>query len=167
MPSVLQYLGQGAFYALAAAFTGYLSLYPTYQQVPADKAQVKLSFAHGAHRVEACRRLTPKEIAALPPKERRPNTCSRERTEIFVELFVNGELLYSESLQPTGLSRDGPARTYRKFLVPAGNHTIKARLRDSTRDSGFDYETERRVELAPLQNLAVDFKADRGGFVFR
>ncbi len=70
------------------------------------------------------------------------------------------------TLQATGLSRDGPARTYRKFIVAAGPHTITARLRDSKRTSGFDYQASRQIELRPFQNLAIDFKADAGGFLF-
>ena len=167
MHSVLKYAGQGVFFLLAALFTGYLASQPVYRQVPEESAQIKLSFAHGGARKVDCRRLTPAEIAALPPKERRPNTCSRERIPIHVQLSVDGDILYEEELLPTGLSGDGPARTYRKFLVPAGDHVIVARLRDSKRTDGFDYEATRSVSLQPWQNLAIDFKADTGGFKFR
>ena len=167
MPSPLQYAGQFTFYALLAAFTGYFASHPVYRQVPEGMAQIKLSFAHGGSRKTECRRLTSEEIAALPPSERRPNTCSRERIAMRVQLAVDGAVLYEEDLQPTGLWNDGPARTYRKFLVPAGPHRLDVRLRDSRRDTGFDYEATRQVTLSPWQNLAVDFHADIGGFIFR
>ena len=32
---------------------------------------------------------------------------------------------------------------------------------------GFDYERRAEVELAPRQNLAIDFRAETGGFIFR
>ncbi len=167
MPSVFQYAGQAIFFIAAAALTGYFSVAPVYRKTPEGVAQVKLSFAHGAQRTKDCRRLSTKEIAALPPGERRPNTCDRERRVLHVQLEIDGELLYQAELQPTGLSNDGPARTYQKFFVPAGSHTITARLRDSGRATGFDYVTEHKAELMPWQNLAIDFKADAGGFVFR
>lgn len=167
MPSPIQYLGQIIFYGVLAVFTGFFASHPLYRQAPDGMAQIKLSFAHGGSRKTECRRLTSEEIAALPPTERRPNTCSRERIAMHVQLAVDGEVLYEEDLQPTGLWNDGPARTYRKFLVPAGQHTLDVRLRDSRRDDGFDYEATRQVTLSPLQNLAVDFKADSGGFIFR
>ncbi len=167
MPSVLQLAGQLLFFAVAAAFTGYFSTSPVYRQVPPGLAQVKLSFAHGARKTKDCRRLTTREIAALPPNERRPTTCERERNPIFVELSIDGELIYAAKLEPTGLSRDGPARTYKKFLVPTGEHTLIARLRDTKRKSGFDYETVHVSDLVPHQNLSIDFKADTGGFIFR
>ena len=49
----------------------------------------------------------------------------------------------------------------------AGPHRIEARLRDSKREQGYDFESAADVDLAPLQNLAIDFKADQGGFLFR
>jgi hypothetical protein len=51
--------------------------------------------------------------------------------------------------------------------VPAGQHRITARLRDSRQADGFNYETTRLVELSPWQSLAIDFSTDAGGFIFR
>lgn len=167
MADIVRYSGQFLVFLAIAAFIGYFSNRPTYQHFPNNKAQIKLSFAHGAARKVNCRKLTSKEIAKLPPKERRPNTCTRERIPLYVQLLLDGKLLYDEHLIATGLSRDGPARTYKKIAVATGSHTITARLRDTKRTSGFDYESTQRVTLKPFQNLAIDFKADAGGFMFR
>lgn len=167
MPELSKYLGQGLVYLLAAAATGFLASRPVYHQVPADRAQIKMSLSHGAERMDECRRLSSREIAKLPPSQRRPNTCDRERVPIRVQLTVDGAVVYDEVLAPTGLSGDGPAQAYEKFLVPAGPHRIIARLRDSRQADGFDYETTRLVELAPWQSLAIDFNTDVGGFRFR
>jgi hypothetical protein len=167
MPSLAQYAGQAVVFAVVAAATGYLAANPIWREIPADMAQIKLSLVHGAVRVEDCRRLTYEEITRLPPSERRANTCKRERIAIQVELSVDGTMIYAETLQPGGLSRDGPAQAYRKFVVPAGVHHIVARLRDSKRNEGYDYQKAEDVMLAPGRNLAVDFKTDAGGFLFR
>ncbi len=167
MPSIAGILGQGVVYALCAAAVGYLSASPVYRQFPDDSAQIKLSFRHGASRVEDCKRLTPEEIAKLPANERRPNTCARERMAITVRLLVDGAVLFDEVLQPTGLSGDGPAEAYRKFMVPAGKHRLEAQLRDSKRSEGYDYEKTIDLDLVPQQSVAIDFKADQGGFLLR
>lgn len=167
MRELLKYAGQVAFFAALAVFIGYFSASPAYRQVPDGMAQIKLSFRHGGARVEDCRKLTPEEIAKLPANERRPNTCSRERLPMLIEIMLDGAPLYSDTLHPTGLSNDGPAETYAKFIVPAGRHVIEARLRDSKRTEGFDYEAVKDIDLVPFQNLAVDFKSDQGGFLFR
>lgn len=167
MIDALRYLAQAAVLALFALVIGFFASRPTLQYFPADSAQIKLSFAHGSQRVAECRRLSVEEIAKLAPKDRRPNTCARERVPIRVQLLLDGVPIYDEVLQPTGFARDGPARVYRKFSVPPGRHEITARLRDSGRIDGFDHERIMVVELSPLQNLAVDYKSDHGNFDFR
>ena len=167
MVNPLRILGQLGVLAVLMLVIGYLSNRPVYQQVPDGMAQIKLSFAHGGAREVDCRRLTAKEIAALPANERRPNTCSRERIPLHVQLSLDGELIFDQLLPATGLSSDGPSRTYTKLLVPAGEHVVVARMRDTKRPEGFDYEARHAATLVPFQNLAIDFKADAGGFIFR
>lgn len=162
-----RYVGQAVIYGVIALAIGFFSSRPMLGYFPEDKAQIKISFTHGADRIEECRRLTPEEIAKLPPRERRPHTCGRERLPMRVQLLVDEVPIYDEVVQPTGLSRDGPAHIYRKFAVAPGRHEITARLRDSDRSEGFDYEQRVTVELAPLQNLAVDFSSDQGTFIIR
>ncbi len=143
-----------------------LSTDPAYRHFDPEMAQIKLSLRHAAQRIEECRRLTPEEIAALPANMRRPLDCPRERLPVVVELELDGELLFRGTLQPAGLARDGAATVYKLFDVTPGPRRIVARLRDSARDEGFDYESSADVELHPQQNFVIDFKADRGGFIF-
>jgi hypothetical protein len=167
MSSALGYIGQAVFYAAAAALTGFLASQPNYDQVPKNVAQIKLALSHGGKRVEECRRLTPEELAKLPTNKRRPIDCSRERVPVAVKISLDGKPIYEATLDPTGLSGDGPARAYEKFLVPAGRHEIVAELRDSKRTEGFDYRGRIEAELKPWQNLAIEFHAEQGGFQFR
>ena len=165
--STVRYIGQAAVYGLLALAIGHFSNRPMVAYFPTDKAQIKISFSHGAKRTEDCRRLSPEEIAKLPPRERRPHTCGRERLPMRIQLLVDDMTIYDEIIQPTGLSRDGPARVYRKFAVAAGRHEITARLRDSNRTEGFDYERRATIEVSPLQNLAIGFSSDQGTFTIR
>lgn len=166
MTKAARYLGQGMVYVLFAAVIGYFSDSPAYTHLPADMAVVKLSFGHSGAHTSECRRLSADEIAALPPNMRRPLDCPRGRVPVVVEVTLDGNPLYAASLQPAGLSGDGLSRVYKRFIVPPGPHRIVARLRDTTRADGFDYETVRDIELHPLQNLVIDFRAERGGFIF-
>ncbi len=162
-----QLIGQALFYILVASAVGYLSSRPLYAGLAKDAAQIKLSFSHGAAHREACRKLSYEEIIKLKGSERRPSTCTRQRLSVHAQLLIDGRTIYDAVLQPTGLWGDGPARTYQKFLVPAGRHTVEARMRDSVREQGFDYENRATLDLRPGQSLAVDFRADSGGFTFR
>jgi hypothetical protein len=154
-------------YAGFAAVLGYFASAPSYQHFPRDMAQIKLSFAHGGERVGECRRLTPEELAKLAPNMRKPVVCPRERVPVFVELELDEEILYRDSLSPPGLFGDGPSRAYQRFAVAPGPHRLTARMRDSGRSEGFDYEREADVDLIPGQNFSIDLRAETEGFIFR
>jgi hypothetical protein len=157
------------FIVIAALFAGVAALsdWPTYGQIPKETGVVILTFVHGADRKGECRRLTPEEIAKLPPNMRRVQDCPRGRRALYVELDVDGSKVYQASLPPTGIAGDGPSRVYQRFVLPAGQHDVAVRLRDTARADGFDHERRDRVELAPDQMLVIDYRPESGSFIFR
>lgn len=162
----VQVLAQIFAYTLFAVVIGYLSASPSYHYMDPEKALIKVTFSHAGQRKGDCRRLTPEEIAQLPPNMRRAIDCPRERVPLLVELLLDGEVLFRGSMPPSGLARDGTSSVYERFPVKAGRHRLVARLRDSAREQGFDYEHEEEIDLAPRQNFVVDFHAEKGGFAF-
>jgi len=160
------YLGQAVVYGAIALLLGYLSTSPAYERFPADKAQLVLSFTHIGQRATPCRKLTPAEIEELAANMRRAEVCERERLPLYVELNLGGETLFSASLPPTGLARDGSAQMHERFTVAPGRHLLRVGLRDSARATGFDYESEVTIELRQGQSFVVDFRPDFGGFLF-
>ena len=167
MSDPLRFAGQAVFYAVCAAAIGYLSTNPVYRQVAEGQAQIKLALSHSGEPAEDCHRATPEELAKLPSNQRRAGSCARQRQAVTIQLLLDGRPIYQATLQPTGLWHDMPSKAYEKFLVPAGAHVIEARLRDSKRTTGFDYESRFAAELKPWQNFAIDFQAEQGGFLFR
>jgi len=166
MSQLLRWSGQIVIYALFAGLIVFFSSRPSYNYFPAEQALVKLSFAHGAKQKGECRKRTREELQKLAPNMRKPMLCPRERLPVYVELLVDGKVIYQASLPPTGLSRDGPSRVYERLVISAGRHDLTARLRDTARDTGFDYERTEHLDLKPGHSLAIDFRADIGGFVF-
>jgi hypothetical protein len=165
--SPLRLIGQFVVLAASVAFVAAFSDGPAYRQVPPGTGVVKFSFSHQADRSQECRRRTPEELAKLPPNMRRPMECPRARRPIFAELAIDGVVVFSEALPPSGFAKDGPSQVYRRFVVPAGRHAVTARLRDTPRVSGFDHERSETVTVAPGQSLALDFRPEHGGFVWR
>ena len=160
----LKVAGQTLVFAAFATVVGYFSAAPSYDRIPSGKALITLSFNHvGARRFE-CRRLSPEEIAALPPNMRRPEDCPRERVPLLLEVRVDGAILAATELQPVGLARDGPSSVYRNFLVEPGRHQLELRLRDTPRTDGYDHAYARAVDVVPGQHIVIDFKPDKGGF---
>lgn len=166
-PSILRLTGLFVILTAVMALAAALSNAPAYRQIPPDTGIIKFSFSHSADRSRDCRRLTPGELAKLPPNMRRPLECPRERRGIFAELAIDGATVFSAEIAPSGFARDGPSQLYRRFVVPAGSHAIVARLRDTPRTAGFDHERGETVTIAPGQSLALDFRPEHGGFVWR
>jgi hypothetical protein len=162
----LPLFGQLITYAAFMGFIGYFATAPAYAPFDATLAQIKVSFRHsGVPKVE-CRRLTPEEIAKLAPNMRHTLDCARERLPVAVEIELDGKPFYAASITPTGIWRDGPSKVYRTFAVAPGRHELVARLRDSRRTEGFDHERAQTIELVPRQVFVVEFRADKGGFLF-
>ncbi len=167
MVKPLPIVGQIVVYALFAWMLGYFSVNPAYTYLDPDKALIKLSFSHAGQIKGECRPLTTKKIANLPPTSRQLLECPRERFPVLIELEFDGAVLYSGLHQPSGLWKDGTSSVYRRFPVAAGRYRLLARLRDSDRTEGFDYQDAVDIELSPRQNFVVDFRVDTGGFIFR
>jgi len=162
-----RFLAGFAVLTILFALVALLADAPAYRTIPPQTGVLKLSFSHGSDRKAACRKLTAEEMAALPANMRRTEICPRRRPPVDVELRVDGELLFRETLPPSGIAGDGPSRLYEKFVLPAGEHTIAVALGDNPEAAGFEYDDIRQVDLAAGQNLVIDFSLTKGGFVFR
>jgi len=163
MNRVVQVVLYGAF----AVFIGYLSVTPTYQYADPELAVIKLSLNHAANRVAECIKLTPQQINERAMQGEPINECERARLPLAVELDVDGATVLSLAAVPSGLWRDGPASVYERLEIDAGAHTITARLRDSARETGWDYEYSEEVDLVPGRYFTITFRAENGGFAFR
>lgn len=166
MSRIFRTLGQVAVYILIAAILGTFATWPGWQRFPEDQARITLNFSHGGQRVSECRRLTAAEIAELPANMRRPTDCPRGRLPLRVELYLDDELIFRDSLAPSGLSGDGPSQIHRRFVVEPGEHRLTVRMADSARTEGFDFERSEIIELRERQDLVVDFRSEAGGFLF-
>lgn len=166
-PKRFAWIGQVLLYGVFALIIGVFSHWPTYRHLADDESLIKLSFTHAAQRVEECHKLTPEELAKLPPNMRAPTKCGRERAPVVVEVDIDGKEAIRHVAEPSGLSRDGASAVYLRLTVPAGTHQVAVRLKDSPDGGGFNYESEKTVTLAPAQILVIDFDAQRGGITFR
>ncbi len=158
---------QVSLYAVFTIVVGYFSIAPSYRYAGEDTATVKLSLSHAADRVEACVKLTPQEINERAAAGQPINECGRERLPLTVELDIDGERVLQVTASPSGLWNDGPASVYERLVVAPGAHTITARLRDTARTHGWDYEHSETVELAAGRYFTITFRAETGGFGFR
>lgn len=158
-------VGQVILYGAFAAFIGTFATWPKYQQIPSDVALIKLSISHLGER--ECRKRTPEELAKMPPNMRAPLDCPRERSDIRLEMDLDGEPIFRTVLHPTGLYKDGVSTIYRRFEVKAGSHQIAVRMNDNLVKPGFNFVKEEEINLRPGQVMVIDFNPDKGGLFFQ
>ncbi|MGI9259385.1 MAG: hypothetical protein ACR2QQ_11150 [Gammaproteobacteria bacterium] len=159
---LMRLVGQSLAYLAFIGTLGYLSANPAYQHVDPGATVVKLIFSHASTRVSECRTLTQEEMDALAPNMRRPMECPRGRNPVYVEIVMDGDLLYRGTSDPIGLWGDGPAIVYEKFVVAPGQHQVEVRLRDTARLDGFDYTDASTIDLSPRQNYVIGFRPETG-----
>lgn len=165
MRNVVRYAAQAVLYAAFVAFIGYFSNAPAYEHLAPGDALLKVSLTHAGARKQACRERTPEELAKLAPNMRAPQDCPRERSDVLVQLDMDGKALYRIEARPAGLRHDLPATVFRRLEIPAGRHHFRARLAD-TADGAFRHEGEATLDLPEGRVLVIDFVAPQG-FVFR
>ena len=167
MPEPRYIIGQIIAFSLFALGLAYFSTSPSYTYHDPEKALMMVSFSHASERKEQCREFTQEELNELAPNMRRPMDCPRERVPVYVEVIMNGNTLLSKSYNPTGLAKDGAASIYESIPVEPGQHEVIAKLKDSNREQGFDYESNISVTLEPKQLFVIDFRKDLDGFYFQ
>ncbi len=167
MTKPMRFVLQALNYALFMALVWYFSFSPPFRQLAADQAVVTLAFAHAGERREACRTLSPEELAKLPPNMRLQTDCPRERSPITVNLLLDGALIIEEVANPPGLYSDQGVDIYRSVKVPVGEHRLKVTMNDNVRIEGPTNTLEQTVTLAPAQLLVVDYNSDTHEFVIK
>ena len=167
MSRALASVGQLSIILALFAAVAFLSDRPIYRQIPAGSGVMMLTFVHSADRRSECRRLSPEEIAKLPPNMRRVQECPRGRRPVYVELDIDGKNVYRASLPPSGIAGDGPSRVYQRIVLPAAQYDIAVRMRDTPRSEGFDHERREFVQLAENQMFIIDYRPESGDFIFR
>lgn len=167
MPELRFLLGQIVLFTLFALGLGYFSNSPSYTYHDPAMALLMVSFSHGSERKEDCRKFTQEELNKLAPNMRRPMDCPRERVPVYVEVIMNGKNILSKSYNPTGLAKDGSVSVYERITVAPGEYQLVAKLRDSNREEGFDYESDVSINISPKELFVIDFRKEHGGFYFQ
>jgi ferredoxin/coenzyme F420-reducing hydrogenase delta subunit len=156
-----------AAWLLFAALSLVFTVWPRFSQLGEGNAIVSLTFSQAGQRVEKCRILTQEELNKLPPNMRKPTDCPRERHPVNVMFSADGEILYQQSLPPSGFWNDGESTVYYRVELPAGSHQLFIGMSDSGRKDGFDYSGQTEFTLTKNQHMVVEFDHLNKSFIFR
>jgi hypothetical protein len=155
-----------ALYALFIAVVGAMSVWPPYQLMNDNRAIVSLVFLHAGKRVGECRQLSQEELNKRPPNMRKPADCPRERHPVRIELRSGSEVLYGQTMPPSGIWADGKSSIYHRIEVQSGTHQLFIGMNDSG-SADFDYSTSATIDLRPGRNLVIQFDTETKQFLIR
>jgi len=156
-------LAWGLFAAASVVFT----IWPRFSQLEEGNAIISLTFSHAGQRLNECRERTQEELNKLPPNMRKPSDCPRERYPVRVAFKTNEQVLYEQSLAPSGFWKDGESSIYYRTELPAGRHEFFIGMSDSGREEGFDYSGTSEFTLTAGQHVVVEFNHLQKDFIFR
>ena len=159
---LLRYLLQALNYTVFMALIWYFSTSPSIRVLAEDQAVITLAFGHAGETREPCRKVSAEELAKLAPNMRKLEDCPRERSPIMIEMTLNGQPLYQETLQPPGVFKDGGVDVYFSGQIPAGKHVVEVKMEDNVRQDGFDYTFEQEIDIEPAKILLLGFNSDKG-----
>ena len=158
-------LAQASVYGLFILVVGGLSNAPQYRRLQQDEAEIRLAFSHSGQPIRECRRLSQTELNALAPNMRAPMDCPRQRLPVQVTFDLDAQPVLQATKPASGLHGDGEITVYERFVVAAGRHRLRIRMRDSARSEGFDHQLDEQILVDAMQNIVIGFDATRKEFV--
>ncbi len=164
MTSVLRIVLQAINFGIFMGLVGYFSIYPPFKHLGDDQAMITLAISHAGERREECRKISPEELAKLPPNMRIPMDCPRERSPITVDLALDGKAVVSNNVEPPGLYKDQGIDIFQSIKVPAGKHMLSIKMNDNVRVEGPTFTHKQDINLEPAQLLVIQFDSAAGKF---
>lgn len=113
--------------AAALALVAAGSLAP-WEAEDASRAVLRLSWRAPAERIEACRPLSPDEIARTPVHMRRPEVCETHFVPYLLRVAVDGRVVLADTLAGAGARADRPVAVFREVAVAPGEREIEIRF---------------------------------------
>lgn len=100
----------------------------TWSAHPGDEGVLRLTWSIRPERIEACRRLTPEELADRPAHMRQEVACEGRTASYRLQVWRGEALLDDEVLRGGGVRRDRPINLLRDYALPPGAHDMRVEL---------------------------------------
>jgi hypothetical protein len=77
---------------------------------------------------------------------------------------LDGVMIYSDTVSPSGLSHDLASPIYERIRLPVGEHRLQLSMRDDIHSKDYNYVLDQTVTMRPAQILVIDFDSEKGEF---
>ncbi len=144
---------------LAAGLTAIVTLgsFAPYPGPPDGEPTLVVSVNHWGQLEEQCAPIPAGERASQPIHMQQSERCERGRSDVIIEVRVDGEPIHRKVQSPRGVTGDGPAVTLDRIEVPAGRRLVAVAIADNNDDDwSFEEEWTLRFEAGEQQVLLFD-----------
>lgn len=113
---------------------GFLTDNPKYKVLDQDETEFKLVIRHSGLLLGECRVMSQEEIANTPPNMRRPTECPRQKAPLKVELEIDDQLYFEQTVIPSGIQDDGIVAMFEKMNINGGPHQFQLKVKHQMND---------------------------------
>ncbi len=165
MDKVMRIFLQAINFTVFMGVVGYFSIYPEFKYLQDDEAMITLAIKHASQRQKECRKMSPEELAKLPPNMRVGMDCPRERSPLDIDVALDGKSVIAKNIESPGLHKDQTIDIFESIKVKAGKHMLSIKMNDSVRVKGPTFTHEQDIALEPAQLLVIQFDTAAGKFI--
>ena len=159
MDKAIRYFGQAVLYALFFLPLAYFSHSPNYRHLDEGLAVLKVAVRHPGAIIGECSSVAATGHGMRPSSMTQVvEICPRERSPLQLEVTLDGQTLYRETVPPSGLHNDGISSVYRRFEVPVGSHHLKIQMNYDLKVDGPTWQMEQSIDLQAAQVMVASFK---------
>ncbi|MSU34265.1 MAG: hydrogenase iron-sulfur subunit [Pedosphaera sp.] len=132
-----------------------------YRTPHSSQPELVVSFNHSGAILNA-RKLTKEELAKRLPHMRAQVNVTRQRTPVRLRVHVNGQIVFDQSFQPKGLSKDGPSIAVVRLPVSLGPHPVRVELADTADPNVWTKQWSETVSFESNRTRVVLFDTKAG-----
>ena len=132
-----------------------------YRTPHSSEPELVVSFNHSGVILDA-RKLTKEELAKRLPHMRAQVNVTRERAPVRLRLQVDGQIVFDQSFQPKGLSKDGPSIAIARLPMTAGQHEVRIEMADTIDPNAWTKQWSETVSFESNRTRVILFDTKEG-----
>ncbi len=153
------------FVLLLVTFVFSILLYTPVEVIRPLDSQIRFAINHGGHIKAASGNLSDDVIAKLPDNVDPIQVLGGTRSPVALRMFVDGEMVFTETYKPRGLRHEGSIYAVENWWVTAGRHQVKIELMDDETNWRTAFNSE--IITTETHVVTLLFDEEQGVFVER
>ena len=142
---------------MVALLFGFLTDTPKYEVLKPEETEFKLVIRHSGLLLGECRVMSQEELANTPPNMRRPTECPRQKAPLKVELRIDDQLQFEQTVVPSGIHDDGVVAMFDKIRINGGEHQFQLDVKHQMNDGEQSDSLVGTLEVDPGKVVIAEY----------